>query len=104
MICNTIPDLLIQQVLNYVMFFDSIALAALPQPLFVLRHRLESPGDLRGFIKMIGYPWIPAIFIIVYTLVNVSVMGQSPSSLIGFVLLSRDYLSTWIEKIDRLIV
>ena len=36
---------------------------------------------------MKGYPWMPAIFIIVYTLVNVSVMVSNPkTSMIGFVL------------------
>ena len=75
------------KVLNYVMFFDSIALASAAAALFVLRHRARKEGEPPGIYKMKGYPWMPAIFIIVYTLVNVSVMVSNPkTSMIGFVL------------------
>jgi APA family basic amino acid/polyamine antiporter len=73
------------KVLNYVMFFDSIALASAAAALFVLRYRAKRNGEAEGIYKMRGYPWMPAIFIIVYLLVNISVMVSNPwAALIGF--------------------
>lgn len=75
------------KVLTYVMFFDSIALASAAAALFVLRHRAKKEGDPPGIYKMKGYPWMPAIFILIYTLVNISVMFSNPqASVIGFFL------------------
>lgn len=75
------------QVLGYVMFFDSISLITASAAIFVLRHRAKKTGDPEGIFKMKGYPWMPALFIIVYSLVNISVLISNPqASLIGFVL------------------
>jgi APA family basic amino acid/polyamine antiporter len=75
------------QVLGYVMFFDSISLITASAAIFVLRHRAKKTGDPEHIFKMKGYPWMPALFIIIYTLVNISVLISNPqSSLIGFVL------------------
>ncbi len=75
------------QVLGYVMFFDSISLITASAAIFVLRHRAKKSGDPEGIFKMKGYPWMPALFIIVYSLVNISVLISNPqASLIGFVL------------------
>jgi basic amino acid/polyamine antiporter, APA family len=75
------------KVLNYVMFFDSIALASAAAALFVLRSRAKKTGTPAGIYKMRGYPWMPAIFILVYMMVNVSVMVSNPkASIIGFIL------------------
>lgn len=75
------------QVLGYVMFFDSISLITASAAIFVLRHRAKKTGDPEGIFKMIGYPWMPALFIIVYSLVNMSVLISNPqASLIGFML------------------
>lgn len=75
------------QVLGYVMFFDSISLITASAAIFVLRNRAKKSGDPEGIYKMKGYPWMPAFFIVVYSLVNISVMISSPgASLIGFVL------------------
>jgi basic amino acid/polyamine antiporter, APA family len=75
------------QVLGYVMFFDSISLITASAAIFVLRHRAKNNGDPEGIFKMRGYPWLPAFFIIVYTMVNISVLVSNPqASLIGFIL------------------
>lgn len=75
------------QVLSYVMFFDSISLITASAAIFVLRHRAKKSGEPEGIYKMKGYPWMPAFFILVYTLVNISVLISNPqASLIGFIL------------------
>lgn len=75
------------QVLGYVMFFDSISLITASAAIFVLRHRAKKTGDPEGIFKMKGYPWMPGLFILVYSLVNISVLISNPqASLIGFVL------------------
>jgi len=75
------------QVLGYVMFFDSISLITASAAIFVLRYRAKKTGDPEGIFKMKGYPWMPALFIMVYSLVNISVLVSNPqASLIGFVL------------------
>jgi APA family basic amino acid/polyamine antiporter len=80
------------QVLQYVMFFDSIAMVTASAAIFVLRHRARKTGEPTDIYKMRGYPWMPLIFIITYSLVNLSVMITNPAgSLIGFIL----FLSGW---------
>lgn len=80
------------QVLQYVMFFDSISLITASAAIFVLRNRAKRMGEPTGIYKMTGYPWMPTIFIVVYTMVNISVMISNPGgSFIGFVL----FLSGW---------
>jgi basic amino acid/polyamine antiporter, APA family len=75
------------KVLNYVMFFDSIALVSASAALFVLRHRAKKNGEQAGIYKMKGYPYLPAVFIIVYSLVNISILVSNPqASLVGFIL------------------
>jgi basic amino acid/polyamine antiporter, APA family len=75
------------QVLSYVMFFDSISLITASAAIFVLRHRAKKEGNPVGIYTMRGYPWMPGLFIIIYTMVNISVLISSPqASLIGFVL------------------
>lgn len=75
------------QVLNYVMFFDSISLVTASAAIFILRNRARKSGDPEGIYKIPGYPWMPALFIVVYSMVNLSVMISNPgASLIGFVL------------------
>jgi APA family basic amino acid/polyamine antiporter len=69
------------------MFFDSIALVSASAALFVLRHRARKSGEQAGIYKMKGYPYLPAVFIIVYSLVNISILVSNPqASLIGFIL------------------
>lgn len=80
------------KVLNYVMFFDSIALVSAAAAIFVLRHRAKKNGDQAGIYKIRFYPWLPIVFIITYTLVNASILISNPyASMIGFVL----FISGW---------
>jgi APA family basic amino acid/polyamine antiporter len=80
------------QVLQYVMFFDSIAMVTGSAAIFVLRYRAKKSGEPTDIYKMKGYPWMPAIFIVTYSLVNISVMISNPTgSFIGFIL----FLSGW---------
>jgi APA family basic amino acid/polyamine antiporter len=80
------------KVLNYVMFFDSISLIAASAAIFVLRYRAKKHGEKPEVYKMPLYPWLPAIFVITYTLVNISILVSNPfASLIGFIL----FLSGW---------
>lgn len=75
------------QVLGYVMFFDSISLITASAAIFILRYRAKKNGYPKGIYKMRGYPWMPALFIVVYTLVNISVLISNPqASFIGFIL------------------
>jgi APA family basic amino acid/polyamine antiporter len=75
------------QVLGYVMFFDSISLITASAAIFILRSRAKKSGDPQDIYSMKGYPWMPAFFIIVYALVNISVMVSNPQgSFIGFLL------------------
>lgn len=92
------------KVLNYVMFFDSIAMVTAAASIFVLRHRAKREGEKGDIYIMKAYPWMPAIFIIAYALVNISVMVSNPvSSLIGFFLFISGLPLYWGLKkiIDR---
>jgi APA family basic amino acid/polyamine antiporter len=76
-----------RKILDYVMFFDSIALAFAAASIFILRYRAKKQGEKEGIYKISGYPWMPVIFIIVYSLVNISVMVSNPrAAIIGFIL------------------
>lgn len=80
------------RVLNYVMFFDSISLITASAAIFVLRYRAKKEGEKLDVYKIPFYPWLPAIFVITYTLVNVSILVSNPiASTVGFVL----FLSGW---------
>jgi len=77
----------VQKILDYVMFFDSISLSLAVASVFVLRYRAKRQGEPDGIYKMIGYPLLPILFIIVYTGVNVSVLLHNPSAAtVGLVL------------------
>ncbi len=76
-----------RKVLDYIMFFDSIALATAAASIFILRHRAKKQGEKEGIYRMRLYPFLPLIFILVYTLVNVSVMWSNQEAAgIGFLL------------------
>ncbi len=74
-------------IIEYVMFFDSIGMAAAAASVFVLRHRAKLNGEPEGIYKTRLYPFMPVLFIAVYAAVNVSVLVANPrTSLIGFIL------------------
>lgn len=81
------------KVLNYVMFFDSIALVSASASIFVLRYRASrQPTEEQPAYRIRFYPYLPAIFVITYTLVNLSILVSSPqASLIGAIL----FISGW---------
>ena len=63
-----------QKILEYVMFFDSISLIAAAGAIFILRNRSKkNDTDESGIFKLKLYPWLPGIYILVYTMVNISV-------------------------------
>jgi APA family basic amino acid/polyamine antiporter len=63
-----------EKILQYVMFFDSISLIAAAGAIFILRRRSKQHKSEEGQIfKLKFYPWIPGLYILVYTLVNISV-------------------------------
>lgn len=75
-------------ILEYVMFFDSISLIAAAAAIFVLRKRAsKSATEEEGIYKIMGYPYLPILYIIVYAAVNVAVLVSNPTSFAwGFVL------------------
>ncbi len=85
-----------QGIIEYVMFFDSIGMAAAAASVFVLRYRARKSGEPGGIYKMRLYPWMPAFFIVVYAAVNVSVLIANPrTSLIGFILFAAGLPMYW---------
>jgi APA family basic amino acid/polyamine antiporter len=63
-----------QKILDYVMFFDSISLITAAGAIFILRNRAKKNKENDSSIfKLKFYPWIPILYISVYTLVNLSV-------------------------------
>lgn len=71
------------QLLNYVMFSDALALAIVSSTIFVLRRR--DPG--RGF-RMPGYPVLPAIFTVCLFAVSMRVLvSETRMALVGLAIL-----------------
>jgi APA family basic amino acid/polyamine antiporter len=63
-----------QKILEYVMFFDSISLITAASAIFILRKRAkENKTDESEIFKLKLYPWLPIFYILVYTVVNISV-------------------------------
>jgi basic amino acid/polyamine antiporter, APA family len=69
-----------KSILPYVMFFDSISLITAAAAIFVLRHRAKKEGEPKEIFKMKGYPFLPAIYILIYGAVNVSVLIANPEA------------------------
>jgi APA family basic amino acid/polyamine antiporter len=82
----------VQKILDYVMFFDSIGMSLAVGSVFVLRYRARKMGEPADIYKMIAYPLLPILFILVYMGVNISVLINNPSAArIGFIMV----LSGW---------
>ena len=76
-----------QKILEYVMFFDSISLITAAAAIFILRARAKKQGDTKQVFKIKGYPVLPAIYILVYTSVIISVFyANLTAAIAGFVL------------------
>lgn len=76
-----------QHILEHVMFFDSISLMAAAACIFVLRRRAAEDGEPKRIFKLRGYPVLPALYIVVYFAVNISVFYANPTAAIsGFIL------------------
>ncbi|MFI5164526.1 MAG: APC family permease [Bacteroidia bacterium] len=69
-----------QTILEYVMFFDSISLVTAAAAIFVLRGRAKKEGEQKEIFKLKGYPYLPAIYILVYMTVNASVLIANPDA------------------------
>jgi len=63
-----------QKILEHVMFFDSIGFMTAAASIFILRHRAAKEGEPKDIFKFKGYPLLPALFILVYLGVNISVL------------------------------
>ncbi len=88
-----------QRILEYVMFFDSISIITAPAAIFILRKRALKSGEPERIYKMRGYPWLPAFFILVYSLVNISVLIANPQqSLYGLLLFVSGFPLFYIIK------
>jgi APA family basic amino acid/polyamine antiporter len=76
-----------QKILEHVMFFDSIGFMTAAASIFILRHRAAREGEDQDIFKIKGYPLLPALFILVYLGVNISVFYANPMAAVsGFVL------------------
>ncbi|TLU99422.1 APC family permease [Dyadobacter luticola] len=73
-----------EQIVNYVMSVDGIALASAAATLFVFRKQAGSDENYKGF-KIGGYPLIPALFVLFLLVVAGNVIFTDPhSALVGW--------------------
>ncbi|MCS6991842.1 MAG: amino acid permease [Chitinophagales bacterium] len=76
--------------LNYVMFNDTLALAFAAYSIFILRKR--NVGDDQEGYRIRWYPWIPSVFIAMQVGVTISIVISDPTnSLVGAALLVLGY-------------
>jgi len=67
-----------ERILGFIMFFDSLSILAAAAAIFILRKR-EKPSELGdSSFRVLGYPWLPLLFIFVYGSVSLSVMYSDP--------------------------
>lgn len=76
-----------QKILEHVMFFDSISLITAAAAIFILRARAKKHGEPQHIFKIKGYPFLPALFILVYIAVNLSVFYANPNAAISGLIL-----------------
>jgi APA family basic amino acid/polyamine antiporter len=70
-----------EQIVNYVMSVDSIALASSAATIFVFRNK-AGKIDLHTGFKMKGYPILPAFFVLFLLIIAINVIVTDPSSAI----------------------
>jgi APA family basic amino acid/polyamine antiporter len=76
-----------ESALKYVMFFDSIGFMAAAAAIFIFRKRAKEENTASEVFKMRGYPLLPALFILVYAALTVTIFINEPiTALIGFAL------------------
>lgn len=74
-----------QSGLKYVMFFDSIGFMAAAAAIFIFRRRAKTESSTSEVFTMRGYPYLPALFILVYAVITVTIFINEPqTALIGF--------------------
>jgi len=67
------------EILEYVIFFDSVGFVAAASAIFILRRRAKKSGEEpEGIFKMFGYPFLPIIFVIAYATVSAVVLIANP--------------------------
>lgn len=72
------------EIVNYVMFIDTIAMASAGASIFIFRWKEKKEKTYTGF-KVKFYPWIPLLFLLTLLFVNINVVFTDPkNSLIGF--------------------
>ena len=81
-----------QRILGFVMFFDSISIISAAFAIYILRRKGSEGNESNSGFRIWGYPWLPAIFILVYIGVSFSVMLADPDVyLVGFALFMLGY-------------
>ena len=68
-----------EQIVNYVMSIDSIAIASAAATIFVFRKKAGVKDPHTGF-KIMGYPWLPGFFVLFLLVIAVNVIVTDPSS------------------------
>ncbi|WP_247236111.1 APC family permease [Telluribacter sp. SYSU D00476] len=91
-----------EQIVNYVMSVDSIALASAAATLFVFRKKAGPDDPHQGF-KVMGYPWLPAFFVLFLLVIAANVIITDPSSaLIGWSLFLGGAPLYWVlQKVGK---
>src|SRR5476651_612632 len=94
-----------RNMLNYVMFFDTIGLSLAALSIFILRKRTKEL-DGTGIYTIKWFPWVPIIFILSYWFVTVNIFVANPKA--AFVCLAVFaaglaiyYISTYRKKTVR---
>ncbi len=67
-----------QRLLGFVMFFDSISIIAAIGAIFLLRRGDKKETVSKDVFKMKGYPYLPLLFMIIYTGVTLAIMISDP--------------------------
>ena len=91
-----------EQIVNYVMSVDSIALASAAATLFVFRKQAGMNDPHKGF-KIGGYPYLPGFFVLFLLAIAANVIITDPSSaLIGWALFLGGAPLYWIlQKLGK---